>query len=91
MSHSLESPRIRGQEKWVPYQQTTPGCFLLTDGESSNDRSSGLCLKDGFHSEGSGQVTQSTEFRQFLILLGCHEESDIWLSKCISSDNPLAY
>lgn len=91
MFHSLESPGIRGQEKWVPYQQTTPGCFLLTEGERSNDRSSWLCLKDEFHSEGSGQVTQSTELRQVLILLGCHEESDIWLSKRISDDNALAY
>lgn len=39
-----------------------------------------MCLKDEFHSEGTGLVTQSTEFRQFLIFLGCHEESSIGLS-----------
>lgn len=75
----------------MPYQQGTPGCFPLTEGESSNDRSSWLCLKDEFHSEGTGLVTQSTEFRQFLIFLGCYEESNIWLSTCISGDNLLAY
>lgn len=91
MSHSLESLGIRGQEKLVPYQQATPGCFPLTEGESSNDRRSWLCLKDEFHLEGTGLVTQSTEFRQLFIFLGCHEESDIWLSACISGDNPLAY
>lgn len=51
----------------------------------------GLCLKDKFYLEGTGLVTQFTGLMQFLILLGFHDESDIWLSQCISGYNWLVY